>query len=45
VYFADRLVSVLGAGAYAVGAISLVSRPDTAPEAPESNYDQRLNAG
>ena len=45
VYFVDRLVSVLGAGAYAVGAISLVSRGDTAPEAPESNYDQRLNAG
>jgi hypothetical protein len=36
-YFADRLVSVLGAGAYAVGAISLVSRRDGAPEAPESN--------
>ena len=33
VYFVDRLVSVLGAGAYAVGAISLVSGRDLAPQA------------
>ena len=31
--FVDRLVSVLAAGAYAVGAISLVSRRDPLPAA------------
>ncbi len=39
-YFVDRLASVLGAGAYAVGAISLVSRRDAAAEAPESAMPQ-----
>ena len=35
--FADRLMSVLAAGAYAVGAISLVSRRDPLPAADEAS--------
>ena len=35
--FVDRLMSVLAAGAYAVGAISLVSRRDPLPAAQEAS--------